>query len=80
MKIRKGFVSNSSSSSFICEVCGDSTEGFICDFGAENKVMCVNGHIFCKTHAVKDIGIDLDTYNYKVPAEYCPICSCNLII
>ena len=27
MKIRAGFVSNSSSSSFICDVCGDEVSG-----------------------------------------------------
>ena len=28
MKIRSGFVSNSSSSSFVCEVCGTSESGY----------------------------------------------------
>jgi hypothetical protein len=51
MKIRSGFVSNSSSSSFTCDVCGDTESGMDCsprDFDMET---CVNGHTFCLSHA-----------------------------
>lgn len=52
MKIRTGFVSNSSSSSFICDVCGRTESGF--DAYAEDFEMCYckNGHIFCFNEAV----------------------------
>jgi hypothetical protein len=50
MKIRNGFVSNSSSSSFTCTVCGDTQEGWdICLSEAEMSE-CVNGHVFCNDH------------------------------
>ena len=52
MKTRKGFVSNSSSSSFICDICGKTASGFDispCDF---DMALCENGHIFCYDHAV----------------------------
>jgi len=45
MKIRNGFVSNSSSSSFTCDVCGMSESGWDAsptDFG---WITCVHEHI-----------------------------------
>ena len=52
MKIRSGFVSNSSSSSFICDVCGQDVSGW--DMGLYDAEMyeCVNGHTFCEEHAL----------------------------
>ena len=50
MKIRNGFVSNSSSSSFICQVCGEEASGM--DMGLEDAGMfqCVNNHTVCRNH------------------------------
>jgi hypothetical protein len=72
MKIRKGFVSNSSSSSFICDVCGTAESGR--DYSLEDAGMyeCENGHIFCDTH-ILNIDDDLED-NYEIPMKYCPIC------
>ncbi len=55
MKIRKGFVSNSSSSSFTCEVCGETYSGW--DMGLEDVEMheCGNGHLICDDHMLGDI-------------------------
>lgn len=54
MKVRKCFVSNSSSSSFVCDVCGHDESGW--DLGLRDAGMyeCVNGHVFCEGH-VKEI-------------------------
>ena len=51
MKIRNGFVSNSSSSSFVCDVCGSTESGMDAsphDFDMET---CCGGHTFCMDHA-----------------------------
>ena len=50
MKIRKGFVSNSSSSSFICEVCGDVESGYDASPHELGFAQCQNGHVFCQSH------------------------------
>jgi hypothetical protein len=44
MKIRKGFVSNSSSSSYICDVCGEA-ETVYDGMQEAGLVRCVNGHV-----------------------------------
>ena len=53
MKIRNGFVSNSSSSSFICDVCGGSDEGWDLAFEDSHMFECEFHHIVCKSHALK---------------------------
>jgi hypothetical protein len=50
MKIRNGFVSNSSSSSFICEVCGQVECGYDISLSDCQMYECVHGHIFCEYH------------------------------
>ena len=52
MKIRLGFVSNSSSSSFICIICGHSEVSY--DNSPEELGFaeeCQNGHVYCVDHA-----------------------------
>jgi hypothetical protein len=49
MKIRNGFVSNSSSSSFVCDVCGEMFEKYS-DVYYEDICMCKTGHEFCAQH------------------------------
>jgi hypothetical protein len=88
MKIRNGFVSNSSSSSFVCELCGESVTGM--DIGLSDCEMfkCVNGHIICQSEAVESFDewvnehSDLEAkgegsgedVEYEVPEKYCPFC------
>jgi hypothetical protein len=50
MKIRKGFVSNSSSSSYICDVCGEDATGMDVDLAEWEMYVCENGHTFCESH------------------------------
>lgn len=50
MKIRTDFVTNSSSSSFICEICKYETSGYDMSLSEAGMVCCENGHIFCEEH------------------------------
>lgn len=47
MKFRKDFVTNSSSSSYICEICGRTESGWDMGLSEAEMVCCVNGHTFC---------------------------------
>ena len=47
MKIRSGFVSNSSSSSFLCDVCGCMESGYDASLADMEMHECVNGHTVC---------------------------------
>jgi len=55
MKIRNGFVSNSSSSSFICEVCGEEACGMDLCLSEVGMSKCEKGHCFCDEHQISEI-------------------------
>lgn len=84
MKVRNGFVTNSSSSSYTCLICGEVASGR--DLGLDDAEMyeCKNGHVFCESHALPvseealERDEDDDDYyeedRYEFPIERCPIC------
>lgn len=50
MKTRSGFVSNSSSSSFVCDVCGCEESGRDCSLSDFDMFRCTKGHTICNCH------------------------------
>lgn len=53
MKFRKDFVTNSSSSSYVCEICGRTESGYDLCLSDCEMMECVNGHIFCCDEALE---------------------------
>lgn len=53
MKFRKDFVTNSSSSSYVCEICGRVESGWDLGLSEAGMIECVNGHIFCADDALE---------------------------
>lgn len=70
MKKRLGFVSNSSSSSFICDVCNEVESGM--EMGLEEAGMyeCEKGHIFCISHSLHNLEDLPDEIKFKLVADY----------
>jgi hypothetical protein len=67
MKVRTCFVSNSSSSSFVCCICGEEVSGM--DMGLYDAEMCCceNGHQFCQMHLInQDHPCDVKDYYKEV--------------
>ena len=54
MKKRLDFVTNSSSSSFFCEICVRNESGWDMGLSEAEMMECVNGHIFCCEEAIED--------------------------
>lgn len=52
MKFRKDFVTNSSSSSYVCEICGRTESGWDMGLSEAEMMECVNGHTFCCDEAL----------------------------
>ena len=84
MKIRAGFVSNSSSSSYVCQICGRSDSGWDASANDLGFFECVNGHLFCddeildhhsdkKEENEDEENKDEDSDDY-IPEVGCPIC------
>lgn len=91
MKTRNGFVSNSSSSSFVCEVCGTLESGWDAGPSDFDMIECNNRkyeHCLCEKHIVvpddKDLHEDCiddddDWCGTALRAEFCPLCNFDVI-
>jgi len=80
MKIRNGFVSNSSTSSFICNLCGEEYSGWDASpFDRDYECyVCPNEHIMCEEHIKEDLEPILEKgceheFNREA-ANFCPEC------
>jgi len=74
MKTRQCFVANSSSSSFVCEICGASET--VMDGCAEDvgMIYCENEHLICDEHRLNSDDMENDDYGRVIPESACPIC------
>jgi len=83
MHIRLGFVSNSSSSSFTCDVCGRTEAGFDMCLDEAEMYECVAGHLFCTDHMPEMSSEDIvwlnkhvgNVGNSDIPSRLCPVCT-----
>ena len=89
MKIRHGFVSNSSSSSFICDVTGRIASGWDMSLEEAEMCECKKGHTFSEYCVLNEKEFnellekskDEDSeefdedFRYYCPEKFCPICS-----
>ena len=53
MRIRTGFVSNSSSSSFICDICGEDYSGWEAGLDDAEMMECTEGHTICDSEIIE---------------------------
>lgn len=82
MKIRIGFVTNSSSSSYVCDICGNEQSGYDMSLEDAYMVQCSNGHTFCEDHILEGFkrvdNEESDDYDedwrWQLKSDYCPIC------
>ena len=79
MKIRNGFVSNSSSSSFICDVTGQEVCGYDITLEDYDLCECEHGHIFPADMIIGEDSEDDDDC-WSVSEKRCPICQCKVAL
>lgn len=88
MKYRNTFVTNSSSSSYVCMVCGDEFSGWDMSLYDAEMIECENGHVVCEEcmedkdldwimehYADEDSDEYFEDWRYEIPEKYCPICN-----
>jgi hypothetical protein len=80
MKIRQAFVANSSSSSFICEICSHTESGWDASPRDFEMIYCEQEHLVCIEHLLEGFEDDEDEDGrYTVSSKYCPICQFECI-
>ena len=67
MKIRNGYVSNSSSSSFVCDICRAEYSGMDACLDDAGMYSCENGHIICEDHIDSEV---LENFRKEKIEEY----------
>jgi len=85
--VRLGFVSNSSSSSYLCEICGEIESGMDADPSDFNMVHCEDYHCFhdrclseeMRKETYRELEEDDDWDGYEIPKKHCPICNFKII-
>lgn len=88
MKIRMGFVSNSSSSSFVCGVCGETASGMDVCLSDFDMTSCERGHYLCNHHLDEFLNKEEkkefedwkeENGDDEIPAKFCPICRLQVV-
>lgn len=87
MKSRFGFVSNSSTSSFTCDICEETEAGFDCGMADFGMFQCVNGHEMHEDCVSKKLSEEdreslyeaISEDRYDVPKKFCPVCTLKVI-
>jgi hypothetical protein len=79
MKFRRDFVTNSSSSSYVCEICGCEDSGYDCCASDLGFIECEHGHTICEEHILNrdEYEKTKDNTGYweeELPEQFCPIC------
>ena len=78
MKARTGFVSNSSTSSFICSICGGIEAGMDAGLYDFEMFECKEGHV--AHYACAKLPPEaLEEDQYEVSPEHCPVCQLKII-
>jgi len=83
MKIRKHFISNSSTSSSVCDVCNEDFAGMDLSVYDVEHLRCENNYIICENSVVnpekREELMDDDDYYNEVLSEFCPVCQMHVI-
>ncbi|MFA7287430.1 MAG: hypothetical protein WC055_00975 [Melioribacteraceae bacterium] len=74
MKSRNYFVSNSSSSSFVCEICSATESGWDASPEDLGFAECVNGHVICDEHLLNEDQSENGWGDSCYSESSCPIC------
>jgi len=79
MRYRNGFISNSSSTSFICEITGMKMSGYSDNWEEAGFYKCQNNHLFLNDYIPPMFLKQSDLYSDKdaklINEKYCPICN-----